>query len=74
VDFRALNDVAQRLGLADVSGANTALEAVTIAGPALAGEIAVMAKAACEVQLRGVDVAVDIVVIDRAGHVLGQAG
>ena len=73
VDFAALNGVAQRLGLADVSGANTALEAVTIAGPALAGEIAVMARAAAEEQLRGVDVAVDIVVIDRAGTVLGQA-
>ncbi len=74
VDFAALNDVAARLGLADVSDANTALEAVTIAGNELAQEIAVMAKAEVEAQVRGADVAVDIVVIDRAGTVLGTAG
>lgn len=74
VDFVALNGVAHRLGLSDVSGANTALEAIEIAGVGLAQEIAVMAKDAVLAQLRGAEVAVDIVVIDRAGKVLGQAG
>ncbi|WP_069299605.1 cobalt-precorrin-5B (C(1))-methyltransferase [Neptunicoccus sediminis] len=73
VDFMALNAVAQRLGLRDVSGANTALEAVTIAGPQLAAEIARLAQLQAVAQLRGADVMIDVVVIDRAGVILGRA-
>jgi cobalt-precorrin-5B (C1)-methyltransferase len=73
VDFAALNGIAQRLGLADVSEANTALEAVEIAGNGLAVEIARLAQGVVLEQLRGAEVAVDIVVIDRAGTILGQA-
>lgn len=73
VDFVALNAVAQRLGLQDVSGANTALEAVSIAGPKLASEIARLARLEAVAQLRGADVAIDVVVIDRAGAILGRA-
>lgn len=73
VDFAALNAVALRLGLPEVSGANTALEAVTIAGPKLAVEIARLAKQEAVAQLRGADVMIDVVVIDRAGAILGRA-
>lgn len=74
VDFAALNQMASGLGLADVSGANTALEAVQIAGPRLAVEIARLAREKALAQLRGAEVLVDVVVIDRAGKILGQAG
>ncbi len=73
VDFEELNVMAKHLRLKDVSKANTALEAIQIAGQRLAQEIAVMAKASVETQLKGSNVAVDIVVIDRAGNVLGYA-
>ncbi|MBR9864010.1 MAG: cobalt-precorrin-5B (C(1))-methyltransferase [Rhodobacteraceae bacterium] len=73
VDFAALNAVALRLGLPEVSGANTALEAVTIAGPKLAVEIARLAQQEAVAQLRGADVMIDVVVIDRAGAILGRA-
>ncbi|GHA43337.1 cobalt-precorrin-5B C(1)-methyltransferase [Amylibacter ulvae] len=72
VDFDALNDVAQSLGLPDVSNANTALEAVTIAGNALAQEIARLAQINAMEQSKGAIDQIDIVVIDRAGKVLGQ--
>jgi cobalt-precorrin-5B (C1)-methyltransferase len=73
VDFEALNVVAARLALVDVSGANTALDAIEIAGRGLAQEIAVIAKSVVESQLKGSDIAIDIVVVDRAGAVLGHA-
>ena len=73
VDFAALNEVAAELGLADVSGANTALEALTVAGPELAVGIARRARLVALEQFRGADVAGDIVVVDRAGTVLGRA-
>lgn len=72
VDFAALNDLASQLGLADVSGANTALEAVEIAGGALAQAIAERAQEKAQAQVAQAGIAVDTVVIDRAGIVLGQ--
>jgi len=68
VDFAALNEMTQ----ADVLGANTALEAVEIAGNTLAQAVAVQAQARVLEQLRGAVTQVDIVVIDRAGAILGQ--
>ncbi len=53
-------------------GANTALEAYEIAGPPLAAAVAVRALA--HVTKLVPESAVDIVVIDRAGAVLAQAG
>lgn len=73
VDFEVLNRWALDLGLADVSGANTALQAVEVAGQALAQVVAERAKMHVEAQLPGLDIKVDIVVIDRAGHILGHA-
>lgn len=73
VDFAALGALAVSLGLPDVSDANTALEAVTRAGNALAVEIAKRAKAEAEKQSKNAIGQIDIVVIDRAGVILGQA-
>lgn len=74
VDFAALSDMAVVAGLPPVADANTALEALERCGPALA---ALVAEAACG-KVRGIlgdaPVAVDVVVIDRAGTVVGRAG
>ena len=70
VDFVALNEMARNAGLADVSDANTALEAVERAGPALGQLVAEAARDAAAAQVP--DVAVDVVVIDRKGAILGQ--
>jgi cobalt-precorrin-5B (C1)-methyltransferase len=74
IDFERLNDWAQEAGLADVSGANTALEAVGIAGAALAQIVAERARAQVVEQLPGTDTEVEIVVIDRAGNILARSG
>ncbi|WGH78464.1 cobalt-precorrin-5B (C(1))-methyltransferase [Jannaschia ovalis] len=66
VDFAALSDWAGQ----DLTGCNTALEAVTRA-PGLAPIVAARARA----RIREViDAEVDVVVIDRAGTVLAHAG
>ena len=70
VDFVALNEMARNAGLADVSDANTALEAVERAGPALGQLVAEAARDAAAAQVP--DVAVDVVVIDRKGTILGK--
>jgi cobalt-precorrin-5B (C1)-methyltransferase len=59
-----------------VSGANTALEALQAceaAGVPLGDLVAAGARRTAEDVLRGADVAVDVVVIDRAGTVVGRA-
>lgn len=61
---------------ARVARANTALEVLTLAnadGLALAGRVAEAAKATAETTLRGAPVAVEIVVTDRAGEIIGRA-
>jgi len=73
VDFDALNKLSLSLGLADVSDANTALEAVTRAGNRLAQAIAEQARVRVEKQLKNAVEHIDIVVIDRSGSILGQA-
>jgi len=72
VDFAALGAMARAAGLPDVSHANTALEAVQIAGPRLAEQVARQARDTAIGLLRGAPVAVDVVVIDRAGTVLAR--
>ncbi|MBW8482148.1 cobalt-precorrin-5B (C(1))-methyltransferase [Actinomadura sp. PM05-2] len=79
VDFAALAsllrdapDVAER-----VRGANTALDALRIsqaAGQPLGDLVAARARDVALHTLRGAPVAVDVVVIDRAGAVVGRAG
>jgi cobalt-precorrin-5B (C1)-methyltransferase len=72
VDFAALGAMARAAGLRDVAHANTALEAVEIAGPLLAERVAAQARDTALAILRGAPVAVDVVVIDRAGAVLAR--
>ncbi|TDL91495.1 cobalt-precorrin-5B (C(1))-methyltransferase [Meridianimarinicoccus aquatilis] len=74
VDFARLGVMARQAGLPDVSGANTALEAVQIAGPGLAVLVAEAAREQAQQILGAAPVTVDTVVIDRAGTVLGRAG
>lgn len=72
VDFAALNVLSLSLGLADVSDANTALEAVTRAGDKLAQEIAKQAQKRAQKQLKNTVKDIDIVVINRSGDILGM--
>jgi len=74
VDFAALNKLSLSLGLADVRDVNTALEAVTRAGNSLAEAIAVEALKQVSIKLKKTVQHIDIVVIDRSGEILGQAG
>ena len=69
VDFEALNEWSD----VDVRNANTALEAVERAGDALAVRVAQQAHNRVLEQLKGADTQVDIVVINRAGRILGRA-
>ena len=70
VDFTAL---ASMTGVAGVAQANTALEAYTLVGAPMAAAIVANAKAQAEETLRGT-VAVEVVMVDRAGAVLAQTG
>ncbi|MEM9429749.1 MAG: cobalt-precorrin-5B (C(1))-methyltransferase [Pseudomonadota bacterium] len=70
VDFDRL--AARAEGLADpgaVGSANTAQQALEIAGPELAARIAADAKAAARVLLAGAPVRVDVMVVDRQGRI-----
>jgi len=74
VDFEMLNTLSVSLGLSDVSDANTALEAVERAGNRLAQAIADQAQTRVQNKLKNTVEHIDIVVIDRSGNILGQAG
>jgi cobalt-precorrin-5B (C1)-methyltransferase len=69
VDFDAL---AEMMGVPALAQANTALEAYEIAGAPFANAIA--AQALTQVTTRFPQMEFDIVVIDRAGKVIGRAG
>jgi cobalt-precorrin-5B (C1)-methyltransferase len=76
VDFARLAEMAARIG-ADagrVAAANTALEALEIAGPALAGAVAAEAAAVAGDVLRGAPVAVEVIVTDRQGNIVARRG
>ena len=70
VDFTALADMA---GLDAVAGANTALEALAMVGAPLAEAVAKGAKIQAEHVVRGA-VAIEVIVVDRAGAVVAQTG
>ena len=70
VDFGALADLA---GAPAVADAGTALEALEIAGPELAERVAASAKSVVESQLQNSGIAIDIVVVDRGGQIVGRA-
>ncbi|SLN14586.1 cobalt-precorrin-5B (C(1))-methyltransferase [Pseudooctadecabacter jejudonensis] len=70
VDFEEL---ATRFARPDVARANTALAVYETLGAAFAQDTAARAKTAAERLLEGAGVAASVVVIDRAGKVIGQA-
>lgn len=61
-------------GVPGVASAQTALHAYEIAGPVLAVAVAEKALSEVQVMLKGAEIAVDVVVCDRAGGVLARAG
>ncbi|MCV6596030.1 MAG: cobalt-precorrin-5B (C(1))-methyltransferase [Mangrovicoccus sp.] len=74
VDFARLAKLAQARGLKPLPEANTALEALRHAGPELAQAVAEEALDVVQKLLRGAPVVPDLIVIDRAGVILGRAG
>ncbi|HUF87572.1 MAG TPA: cobalt-precorrin-5B (C(1))-methyltransferase [Thermohalobaculum sp.] len=76
VDFERLAALGARLGAdpARIAAANTAAEALEIAGPALAEAVAEDARAIALEALRGAPVGVEVIVTDRRGTVLGRTG
>jgi len=71
VDFTAL---AALSGVPEVAGANTALDAYRIAGAPLAGAVARQALQQVQARFGAAQIAYDIVVVDRAGEIIGKAG
>lgn len=69
VDFEVLSTLAGQ----DLTDCNSALEALTRVGPQLGATVAAKAQLSARNMLRGAEVAVDVVVIDRAGAVVGVA-
>lgn len=76
VDFARLAALAARAGVdpAPVAAAGTALEALEAAGPKLAGEVAQDALAVVRRVLGGAPVEAEVIVVDRAGAIVGRAG
>lgn len=71
VDFAAL---AEMMGQPDLTGCNSALEALERAGPRLAQVVAARAQARVVELLAGAPVRADVIVVDRAGTILAEAG
>lgn len=71
VDFKALAELVNDPRLAD---SNTALQAYELAGEKLSSAVAEKALEAARAQLKGASVAVDVVIIDRAGNIIARAG
>ena len=71
VDLAALAEAVGDPGIADAA---TALDALRIGGAVVADHVAVAALAAVERRLDGTGIAVDVVVIDRAGAIVARAG
>ena len=73
VNFEILNAWAKECDAPDVSDANTALEAYERAGAPLAERVAYYAQKEVLARLMGTEIAADVLIIDRAGHIIGQA-
>ncbi|MEM1298840.1 MAG: cobalt-precorrin-5B (C(1))-methyltransferase [Pseudomonadota bacterium] len=71
VDFAAL---AELTGNNEVARANTALEALGIAGPSMAEAVAQSALITVRDTLRGAPVEADLIIVDRAGTIIARAG
>ncbi len=80
VDFARLGELAARSGAdpariaPQVAAANTALEALQIAGPALAEAVAAEVAEVVADVLRGAPIAVEVIVIDRQGAIQARRG
>ncbi|MHA1528710.1 MAG: cobalt-precorrin-5B (C(1))-methyltransferase [Alphaproteobacteria bacterium] len=76
VDFTRLGELAARTGAdpARIAAANTALEALQIAGPPLAKAIATEAAEVIADVLRDAPIAVEVIVIDRQGAIQARRG
>ncbi|MEM8957067.1 MAG: cobalt-precorrin-5B (C(1))-methyltransferase [Pseudomonadota bacterium] len=74
VDFAGLGALARANGLANVSDARTALEALERAGPGLAQAVAEGALGTVRTILGKAPVLADTMVVNRAGEILGRAG
>jgi cobalt-precorrin-5B (C1)-methyltransferase len=76
VDFARLAELAARTGAsqARVAAANTALEALQIAGPDLAETIAAEAAEVIADVLRGAPIAIEVIVIGRSGAIQARRG
>ncbi len=76
VDFARLGELAARTGVdpTRIAAANTALEALQIAGPALAEVVAAEAAEVVADVLRGAPIAVEVIVIDRQGAIQARRG
>ena len=76
VDFARLGELAATTGAdpTPIAAANTALEALEIAGPALAEAVAREAAAVITDVLRGAPIAIEIIVIDRSGAIQARRG
>ena len=75
-DFARLGRLAAELGLDGdaVAASNTALAACEVAGPRLAGAVAARARQVALDVLAEAPVAVETIVIDRGGNIIGRAG
>lgn len=74
VDMADLAARARAAGLPDPAGAATAGEALHCCGPGLGQVVAEGAAAALRRRIGRAPIAVDVVVIDRGGQIVGQAG
>ncbi len=74
VDMAQLSQWSEALALAPVADANTALEALERAGPALAHEVAHRALGEVQRRLEPSGIVADLVIVDRAGAVIARAG
>ncbi|MGI9514283.1 MAG: cobalt-precorrin-5B (C(1))-methyltransferase [Anderseniella sp.] len=66
-------ELAALAGISEVSAANTAMQALQIAGPDLAAKVAVRARQSALAALKGAPVEVDVLVVDRDGKPVASA-
>ena len=73
VDFEILNKWSTEFNLGKIKNVNTALEALEICGPKLAEIVAKKALERINEQLLNSNIICDVVIIDRAGNIVGRA-
>jgi cobalt-precorrin-5B (C1)-methyltransferase len=74
VDFSKLNSLCVSAGLADVSSANTALEALSIAGPKLATLVAEKALDSLTFMVKNDNIQISVIIVNRSGLVIAKVG